>query len=196
MDLLIRQVARALKLESFTTLADVESITRSLPPSPALVQRLEALEGEVLNNAGAVPRMELRVQTLEASRSATSIEVGGYVFVDEASTDAWARTLADPNLIRFCPDFVSMFLLADPKFETIPSGLEQMAAVVKAKFSSLDQATIGLSYAIIFPPRILKSLKSRRSSSPMGLCGPLHLHRLRSLKVTTTMGRLERSRKL
>jgi hypothetical protein len=88
---------------------------------------------------------------------ATAIEIAGHVFVDEAATEAWARTFADPNIHRFCVDFVSFFLLAEPRFESVEGGLEQMAAVVKAKYLSRDLATIELSYSIVYPSRILKT---------------------------------------
>jgi hypothetical protein len=81
--------------------------------------------------------------------------MGGYVFTDEASVDAWLTPVNDPHLNRFCVDFVILFLLAEPKFESISQGLERTAAAKKAHFDSLDLATIDLSYKIIYPPRIL-----------------------------------------
>lgn len=126
-------------------------------PSPAYMARLEVLEREVLNNGGSLPSLLVRVDALEAARMATAIEVAGHVFVDEAATEAWARTFADPNVHRFCVDFVSFFLLAEPRFESVEGGLEQMAAVVKAKYMSRDLATIELSYSIVYPTRILKT---------------------------------------
>ncbi|KAL7484126.1 hypothetical protein ACHAW6_010879 [Cyclotella cf. meneghiniana] len=153
---IVAQVARSLNLSAYATKAELDSTTRLQEPSPALMQRLEQCEGEVFNNAGSVPRLLARVEALEAAKVATAVELGGHIFTDEAATDAWARTFMDPNLNRFCTDFVSLFLLAEPKFEMVASGLEQMAAVVKANFASLDLATIGLSYSITYPPRILK----------------------------------------
>jgi hypothetical protein len=85
--------------------------------------------------------------------------LGGYVFSDDAAVDAWLRPLNDPNINRFCVDFVSLFLMAEPRFETVSKGLEQTAAVKKAQFESMDVATIDLSYKITYPPRILQSLE-------------------------------------
>jgi hypothetical protein len=126
-------------------------------PSPVTVTRLEALEREVLYSGGSLPGLLVRVDALEAARMATAIEVAGHVFVDEAATEAWARTFADPNVHRFCVDFVSSLMLAEPRFESVEGGLEQMAAIVKAKFMSRDLATIELSYSIVYPNRILKT---------------------------------------
>ena len=120
------QVARSLNLSAYATKAELDSTTRLQEPSPALMQCLEQCKGEVFNNAGSVPRLLARVEALEAAKVATAVELGGHIFTDEAATDAWARTFMDPNLNRFCMDFVSLFLLAKPKFETVASGLEQM----------------------------------------------------------------------
>lgn len=97
-----------------------------------------------------------RVEQLEAARMVTAVEIGGFVFTDEASTEAWVATHCDPDLLRFSPDFVTLFLLADPKFDTVEAGLEQSAAVAKAQFSSLDVATAVLSYSIIYPSNVIK----------------------------------------
>ncbi|KAL3770242.1 hypothetical protein ACHAWO_009556 [Cyclotella atomus] len=140
---------------TFVSRSDLQSSVHA--PSPVYIARLEALEREVLNHGGSLPSLLVRVDALEAARSATAIEIAGHVFVDEAATEAWARTFADPNLHRFCVDFVSFFLLAEPRFESVEGGLEQMAAVVKAKYMSRDLATIELSYSIVYPSRILKS---------------------------------------
>lgn len=56
-----------------------------------------------------------------------------------------------------CRLSLSLFLLAEPKYETIEQGLDKAAAVKKAQFASLDLATIDLSYKMVYPPRILKS---------------------------------------
>jgi hypothetical protein len=137
---------------SFCTVEQFNTLSAA-GASPDLTRRVGICEGELFNSAGSVPRLDDRVKTLEAARSVSAIEVGGFVFVDEAATEAWVRTHGDPDLHRFAPDFVSYFLLADPKFETVEGGLDRMAAVAKAQYSSLDVAIIGLSYrSFIRPP--------------------------------------------
>jgi hypothetical protein len=130
---LLRRVSKSLG-PRFVTRMDFQQLQQGgAAPSPAYMARLEAVEREVLNNGGSVPTLLVRVDALEAARMATAIEVAGHVFIDEAATEAWAHTFADPNVHRFCVDFVSFFLLAEPKYESVEGGLEQMAAVVKAK---------------------------------------------------------------
>lgn len=152
-----RVVASKLHLSEFVRRSDLPGdLSGGATIPPALMSRVQACEAELLNPAGSVPKLIDRVEVLEAFKVSTAIDMGGHVFVDEAATEAWAATHADPNLHRFCVDFVSLFLLAEPKYESVKGGLEQTAAAVKANFPSLDQATIELSYSIIYPDRLLK----------------------------------------
>jgi hypothetical protein len=92
-----------------------------------------------------------RVENLKAARATKAVDIGGFIFTDEAATDTWTRSLSDKELHRLVPDFLSYFLLADPKFDTVKGGLDQMAAVAKAQYSSLDLATIVLSFSMTYP---------------------------------------------
>ena len=118
---------------------------------------MEDLEKEVLHSPGLVSQLSSRLDRIESSRLSTVIEMGGVVFQDELALDSWLRSFNDPDVNRFVPDFVSLFFLAEPKFETVDKGLQQAAAAAKAQFSSLDVATINLSYSITYPPHILHS---------------------------------------
>ena len=152
MDQLSRQVFSQIRKEAgLARVSDIPSVPDDLSTT------LDSLTNELYHSAGVVPRLMLRVDVLEASRSSTSIEMGGHVFTDEAAVEAWLKSLNDPFVNRFCVDFLSLFLLAEPKYETIQQGLDRAAAVKKADFHSLDLATIDLSYKMIYPPRILKS---------------------------------------
>jgi hypothetical protein len=152
----------------FCTVQQFNTLSASVP-SADLNRRVTDCEGELFNSAGLVHTLEDRVRNLEAARNISAIEVGGFVFVNEAATEAWVRTHNDPDLHRFVPDFLSLFLLADPKFETVEGGLDKMAAVAKAQFSSLDVATIGLSFSIIYPPNMLKKTDKAEAQLTDGL---------------------------
>lgn len=153
---LVERVRRDLNISQFATRADVDAIQppRDLPDD--LVRRLITLEAEMFQSAGSIPTLLGRVEQLESARMLTAVEIGGFIFVDEAATEAWVATHRDPDLLRFAPDFVTLFLLADPKFDTVEAGLEQSAAVAKAQFSSLDVATAVLSYSIVYPSNLIK----------------------------------------
>ncbi|KAL3768500.1 hypothetical protein ACHAWO_008629 [Cyclotella atomus] len=144
---------------SYINRSDLEALDMGSSSDQDLIRRLEDVEKDLFHSAGAVPQILSRVEHLETSRSAIAVELGGYVFSDDAAVDAWLRPLNDPNINRFCVDFVSLFLMAEPRFETVSKGLEQTAAVKKAQFESMDVATIDLSYKITYPPRILQSLE-------------------------------------
>jgi hypothetical protein len=146
-----KQVLKLIKSEAgLARVSDIPSIPEDLSST------LSTINNELYHSAGVVPRLLHRVEILEASRSSTAIEMGGHVFTDEPAVDAWLRTLNDPNAYRFCADFLALFLLAEPKYETIEQGLDKTAAVKKAQFASLDIATIDLSYKMTYPPKILK----------------------------------------
>ena len=55
-------------------------------------------------------------------------------------------TADDPDLYRYCVDFVSLLLLAPDPFFTMAEGMASEAAAVKAKYNSLLEARIALSY--------------------------------------------------
>eukprot|EP00956_Cyclotella_meneghiniana_P032987 scaffold92597_cov45-Cyclotella_meneghiniana.AAC.2 len=170
LDRVMREVHKDIEASQFVKRSEVTDTMEKTAAShtEGIVKRVEAVEHEVFNNAGIAPQLLSRVQMLEASKAVNSIEMGGHVFVDEATTEAWARAHADPNLHRFCPDFVSLFLLAEPKFETVEQGLGQMSAVVKANFQSIDEATISLSYSITYPPRIIKASDKQEAQETDG----------------------------
>jgi cell division protein FtsB len=83
--------------------------------------------------------------------------MAGVVFNNEHSVQAWLTALNEPEVNRFVPDFMALFLLAEPKFESVEQGVDRYAAAAKARFSSLDLATIDLSYKLVYPNCILKT---------------------------------------
>lgn len=92
--------------------------------------------------------------------------MGRVVFPDEQSVEFWVWKLGEEDVHQFTVDMFSLFLLADPKNVTISQGLQQTAAAVMAKFSSINLATIDLSYDMHFPP--LHSLEETLTQSMDG----------------------------
>jgi hypothetical protein len=159
----VARVGQELNVSQYATSAELNALRPAANLPSDLVTRLAALEAEMFQSAGSIPTLLARVEQLEAAKMITAVEIGGFVFVDEAATEAWVATHRDPDLVRFCPDFVTLFLLADPKFDTVEAGLEQSAAVAKAQFSFLDVATAVLSYSIVYPSNLIK--KSDRADA-------------------------------
>ena len=153
-----REVANLLELSAYATVAELQTATQ-VSPGVGLgdfYQRFQHCETEVMSPGGSLPSLIDRMDILEAARVTTAIEIGGYVFGDESACDGWARAHNDPNLHRFVVDFMTLFLLAEDKYDSIQGGLQQMAAVVKANYTTRDVATIELSYSMVYPPQILR----------------------------------------
>ena len=150
---IMTEVCAAMDRQHYVTQADLRKTQLSLPPD--IIPRLPHVEGEMFNDAGLVSQLSERVENLEAARATKAVDIGGFIFTDEAATDTWTRSLADKELHRLVPDFLSYFLLADPKFDMVKGGLDQMAAVAKAQYSSLDLATIVLSFSMTYPPNMM-----------------------------------------
>eukprot|EP00804_Cyclotella_cryptica_P003634 CCRYP_002218-RA/>CCRYP_002218-RA protein AED:0.69 eAED:0.69 QI:0/0/0/1/0/0.5/2/0/747 len=150
---IMTEVRLAMDRQHYVTQADLQKTQLSLPPD--IMPRLTHVEGEIFNDAGLVSQLNERVENLEAARATKAVDIGGFIFTDEAATDTWTRSLADKELHRLVPDFLSYFLLADPKFDTVKGGLDQMAAVAKAQYSSLDLATIVLAFSLTYPPNMM-----------------------------------------
>lgn len=72
-----------------------------------LTTRLVNVESELFNNAGMLPQLTERVENLEAARTLKAVDVGGFIFTDQATVEAWARSLGDNELYRFMPNFLS-----------------------------------------------------------------------------------------
>jgi hypothetical protein len=98
------------------------------------------------------------------------------VFPDEAATEAWVRRLAEEIVHRFAVDMFSLFLMADPKYETVSQGLQQTAAAVKVQFASIDLATIDLSHGMHYPPGMLRSSDKAKAQTTDGIVwGPTYV---------------------
>ena len=191
----VEQVEAKLDLGQYATKSELAALSQDGTPTADLVRRIEACEAEVLAPSGIVVSLKDRVDLLEAAKVATAIEMGGYIFADEAACDAWARAHNDPALHRFVPDFLSLFLLAEPKYESIQGGLQQMAAVVKANYTTRDVATIELSYSLTYPPQILKKSDKVEANLTDGIVWAAPFASLEAFEGDFNNGTLRRMKK-
>jgi hypothetical protein len=153
--LLSRKVHDQINWSNFMTKQEAEDLRKTSTLQSGLIDKVNAVEKELIDPAGMMSTITTRVAALEASKSATSIELAGYVFRDEASVEAFAKAFCDPAINRFVVDPVSLLLLSEPKYETVEKGLLQLANALKANFLTLDRATIDLSYQMVYPDRML-----------------------------------------
>lgn len=148
---------------------DLDNLKCSMGTDPGLVAKVEAAQRELNDPAGLFSTLSNRVTTLEASKSATAVDLGGYVFRDEAAVEAFSKVFNDPSIIRFVVDPISLFILSEPKYETVSQGLAQTANALKAGFQSLDRAAIDLSYQLKYPDSILMFSEKDEAASTQGM---------------------------
>lgn len=84
----------------------------------------------------------LLLSALESSKSATSIELAGYVVWYGVTVEAFVKLFFDPAVNRFVVDPFSLLVMAEPKYKSVKKLLVKLANALKANFLSLDIATI------------------------------------------------------
>ncbi len=82
---LSRKVYDQIDWSNFVTKRETEDLRKASALQTSLVAKVDAVEKELIDPAGMMSTITTRVAALEASKSATSIELAGYVFRDEAS---------------------------------------------------------------------------------------------------------------
>lgn len=168
-DRVARDVFSKLDWDKIASQEDLEELKRWKGTDPSLVAKVEAAQRELNDPAGLFASLSNRVTALEASKSATAVDLGGYVFRDEAAVEAFSRVFNDPSINRFVVDPISLFILSEPKYETVSQGLAQTANALKAGFQSLDRAAIDLSYQLKYPDSILMFSKKEEAASTQGV---------------------------
>ena len=82
--------------------------------------------------------------------------------------EAFVIASGDPDLYRYCVDFVSLIMLAHDPFFTVSEGMASEAAAVKAYYNSLLEARIALSYQITYPENIMRRSDKKESAPTDG----------------------------
>ena len=102
--------------------------------------------------------------------------MGGVIFPDEADVEAWVRRLGEEDAHWFAVDMFSLFLLADTRYETVSQGLQQTATEGKtAQFTSINIATIDLSYGMHYPRAMLRTSDKVEAQATDGIVwGPVY----------------------
>jgi len=134
----------------------------ALPPpsvSPAelsgVVTRLAKVEQALFKPEGVMAALAARVKLMEDRKHSSSISRGNQVFKDQQAVQAFIVASGDATIYRFVVDMVSLLTLAPDPYFTVAEGMASEAAAAKAKFSSLLEARIALSYPITFPSSIM-----------------------------------------
>ena len=133
-----------------------------LPPpsvSPAelsgVATRLAKVEQALFKPEGVMAALGARVKLMENRKHSSSISRGNQVFKDQQAVQAFVVASGDATIYRFVVDMVSLLTLAPDPYFTVAEGMANEAAATKAKFSSLLEARIALSYPITFPASVM-----------------------------------------
>lgn len=73
---------------------------------------------------GRIVRIMETLEKMEASKVSTAVEIGGFVFKDVDSVQAWVSTVGEDILGKFCVDMVTLFTLSQEPFVDIASGMQ------------------------------------------------------------------------
>lgn len=126
--------------------------------------RLSAIERDFSDPAGVVTKIVERLDMLENNKISTAVEIGGFVFKDVHSVQAWLSTVGEDILGKFCVDMVSLFTLSQEPFVDIASGMQAYAAAFKAMFENLHEGRIVLSYDITYPEVVIAASKNKEAA--------------------------------
>ena len=172
----LKQVLEGLDKASFTTV-DVEGMLRNAPTTTAGVTvaehsgvstRVAILETEMFKTKDLVPLLRNRVKYLEERRAHKALERRNKIFKDQHAVEAFVIASGDPDLYRYCVDFVSLIMLAHDPFFTVSEGMASEAVAVKANYNLLLEARIALSYQITYPENIMRRSDKKEAAPTDG----------------------------
>lgn len=129
--------------------------------------RVHALELEVLRPGGAFAKMEETLKVIQSRKAGSAVQAGPYSFKDAASTDAWAVSLGDPDIVRYFVDARMQLAALNTSQRTEASLLQEEANARKANFSSSATAKIATSFLITFPEAIFRDSTAAKDA-PQG----------------------------
>jgi hypothetical protein len=124
---------------------------------PRLSDRLNSLEAAVIRDGGVVPSLLTRIDGLEDRKVGDSVVFGNHVFKSIASVDAWLATLLQPKVHQLLADFTVQLYDIEGTVESTKEFVALQAASKKAEFDSAEAATTMSTFAIEFPPFVIKA---------------------------------------
>ena len=176
---LLRLVMEDMDKSKFITLESLEdklsrlSSSTTPPPSvsPAELSgvstRLAKAEQALFKPEGIMAALTARVKLMEDRKKASAVARGNQVFKDQQAVQAFVIASGDTAIYRYVVDMVSLLTLAPDPYFTVAEGMASEAAAAKAKFNSLLEARIALSYPITFPSSVMS--KSTSTAEGRGL---------------------------
>jgi hypothetical protein len=145
-----------------------DMLDQTLDQVTALSRGLNGLEKEYIDPDGTIAKLKARIKSLEDRRGGDTIKQGGKTFRDVMAVNAWAQTFKDKDLYRYCVDMVTLIMLCVEPYDTIAEGMATAAAAHKAKYNSLTEARISLSYGLTYPENIMRKQDKEKYAATGG----------------------------
>ncbi len=170
----MRQVVEKLWSSDFVTRDEMEA-RGTTGPDQAVADQFSGLgrwlalvKRQFTDPDGTLSKMEGRIGSLEDWRAGDSIERGGKAFQDIGAIAAWVQTFKDKDLFRYCVDMVTLVMLCADPYKTIAEGMATAATTHKAKYNSLTEACISLSYGLTYPENLMKKYDKEKHAATGG----------------------------
>ena len=176
---LLRMVMEDMDKSKFITLESLEDklsrLSTSTTPAPSVSPaelsgvstRLAKAEQALFKPEGILSALAARVKLMEDRKKASAVARGNQVFKDQQAVQAFVIASGDTAIYRYVVDMVSLLTLAPDPYFTVAEGMASEAAAAKAKFNSLLEARIALSYPITYPSAVM--MKSTSTTEVRGL---------------------------
>lgn len=103
-------------------------------------------------------RAELR--NLEARGNTGSSDRAGYVFTGLEDVQAFVQLAGPGKLATLCLDLIGLLTLAQDPFVTYEAGVKVHADAIKAKFGSVLESQIKMSFEVPFPETLVRRVET------------------------------------
>ena len=130
--------------------------------------RVHDLEKEVLLPDGRLAAVEGRLEGVEERRVRDLVSMAGHDFKDQATTEAWVKSLGDDEAFRHAADWKVQLFEVVPPFSTLKDGLDALAASKKANFEHNQSSLVYLSFLILHLECVLRPSKAEKDADKEG----------------------------
>jgi hypothetical protein len=174
LQVLMRQVVDELRSLGFVTRDKMEARGTTGPDQAVtdqlsgLGRRLGLVERQFTESDGTLSKMEGRIVSLEDRHAADSIEHSVKAFQDIRAVAAWVQNFEYKDLFQYCVNMVTLIMLCANPYKTIAEGMATATAAHKAKYNSLTEAHISLSYGLTYPGNLMKKYDKEKHAAMKG----------------------------
>ena len=133
-----------------------------------MAQRIQRCETQLFEWEGSMFRLNEQVKRMEDRQNTGSVELGDKVFKDQKSVEAWCKIVPGDALYQYSIDMVTFIELTQDPYESVSEGLQAEAAAFKAKYESLLEGRMSVSYQLTYPDNVMKRTDKADSARTEG----------------------------